>query len=296
MTITVLNSDAAMRRILSLPPAERDAAAREMLDPMKGMYRYFPGAVDVVELHHLGSGFRIDADDERLTAALEKMQQADVWTRVGRAVEHGISVQLEATPDIRVPDLTVLIVLGNPDDDHFMEVNLGMSANGSTTGYLWINVWPSDENLERIEATAVHELNHNLRYANRLWDPMTVTIGEQVVSEGLADAFARELYGDLGYTRIGLGAADQDGVYEKVVAALGITGMQNFTAYVHGDATAIRFGATPVGLPTGAGYAVGNRIVSAYLAVTGKSAAEALLDDREEIIARGVGSQRRDAV
>lgn len=32
-----------------------------------------------------------------------------------------------------------------------------------------------------------------------------VTVGEQVVSEGLADAFARQLYGDeLGYTRIGV--------------------------------------------------------------------------------------------
>lgn len=288
MTVTLLDSDAAMRRILSSPLAERDAAAHDMLDPMAGMYRYFPGAVDVVEMHHLGSGFRIDAHDERLTAALERMQQADVWRRVARAVEHGISVQLEATPDIRVPDLTVLIVLGNPDDDHFMGVNLGMTANGSTTGYLWINMWPSDENLERIEATAVHELNHNLRYANRRWDPMTVTVGEQVVSEGLADAFARQLYGDLGYTRIGLEARGQDGVYDKVVAGLGITGMQNFTAYVHGDATATRFGARPVGLPTGAGYAVGNRIVDTYLAATGKTAAEALLDDREEIIALGV--------
>jgi uncharacterized protein YjaZ len=197
-------------------------------------------------------------------------------------------VQLEATPDIRVPDLTVLIVLGDPDDDHFMDVNLGMSASGSTTGYLWINLWPSDENLERVEATAVHELNHNLRYANRRWDPMTVTVGEQVVSEGLADAFARQLHGDLGYTRIGLEAREQEGVYDTVVAGLGITGMQNFTAYVHGDATAARFGVTPIGLPTGAGYAVGNRILDTYLAATGKTAAEALLDDREEVIARGV--------
>jgi uncharacterized protein YjaZ len=31
-------------------------------------------------------------------------------------------------------------------------------------------------------------------------DP-AVMVGEQIVSEGLADAFARQLYGDLGYTR-----------------------------------------------------------------------------------------------
>lgn len=32
--------------------------------------------------------------------------------------------------------------------------------------------------------------------------------------------------------------------------------MHNVAAHVRGDATAARFGATPVGLPTGAGYAV----------------------------------------
>jgi uncharacterized protein YjaZ len=73
-------------------------------------------------------------------------------------------------------------------------------------------------------------------------------------------------------------------VFAKVVANLDVTGMQNFTAWVHGDAIAARYGATPVGLPTGAGYAVGNRLVDAYLAATGKTAAEALLVDRDEVI------------
>jgi uncharacterized protein YjaZ len=65
--------------------------------------------------------------------------------------------------------------------------------------------------------------------------------------------------------------------------------MQNFTAWVHGDATAARYGATPVGLPTGAGYAVGNRLVDAYLAATGTTAAEALLVDRDEVIRAAMG-------
>ncbi len=58
---------------------------------------------------------------------------------------------------------------------------------------------------------------------------------------------------------------------------------------MHGDAIAARFGATPVGLPTGAGYAVGNRLVDAYLAATGKTAAEALLVDRDEVIRTALG-------
>jgi uncharacterized protein YjaZ len=78
-------------------------------------------------------------------------------------------------------------------------------------------------------------------------------------------------------------------VFAKVVANLDVTGMQNFAAWVHSDTIAARYGATPVGLPTGAGYAVGNRLVDAYLAARGKSAAEGLLVDRDEVIRTAVG-------
>ncbi|WP_154794462.1 DUF2268 domain-containing protein [Occultella kanbiaonis] len=285
MTFTVLDSLTAMREVLGLPVAERAEAARPFLAQAAGMYRYFPGEPDVVELHHLGAGFRLDTDDARYLPALERMADANVWERVEKALADALSVQLEATPGITVPEeIVVLIVLGNPADELFMDVGLGMSGNGSVTGYLWLNLWPSEENLARIEASTVHELNHNLRYANRVWDPTTVTVGEHVVSEGLADAFARQLYGDLGYTRIGLAGLADDAVFAKVVTGLDVTGMQNFTAWVHGDAHARRYGATPVGLPTGAGYSAGNRLVDAYLAATGRTAAQALLADREDVI------------
>jgi uncharacterized protein YjaZ len=256
-----------------------------MLEPAAGMYRYFPGKPDLVALHHMGGGFRVDREDERALPALDALRDADAWGRIERALHGGLARQLEATPGIATPEeLRGLLVLGDAADRHFMDVALGMTANGSVAGYLWICVWPSEENLARLEAVAVHELNHNLRYCTVPWDPATVTVGEQIVSEGLADAFARQLYGDLGYARIGLPSLHDDAVFAKVVANLDITGMQNFAAWVHGDAIAARFGATPVGLPTGAGYAVGNRLVDAYLAATGKTAAEALLVDRDEVI------------
>jgi uncharacterized protein YjaZ len=282
VTIDVLDTYPAMHRILTSPLDARPAQLEEMLRPVEGMYRHFPGERDLVALHHMGAGFRVDRDDPAALPALVALRPA--WDRVATALDDALAVQLAATPAVAVPDIQVVIVLGDSSDAHFMDVNLGMSANGSTTGYLWLNFWPSPENLARVEATAVHELNHNLRYATSAWNPATVTVGEQVVSEGLADAFARQLYGELGYTRIGVAAQHDDAVYEKVVAGLGITGMRNFAAYVHGDATAARFGGTPVGLPTGAGYAVGNRLVDAYLDRTGQTAAEALLADAAEVI------------
>lgn len=80
-----------------------------------------------------------------------------------------------------------------------------------------------------------------------------------------------------------------DAVFEKVLTGLDVTGMQYFAAWVHGDETVLRYGGTPVGLPTGAGYAVGNRLVDAYLAATGRTAAEALRSDSREVIDTALG-------
>jgi uncharacterized protein YjaZ len=294
MTITVLDTYSAMKQILQASAADRDDLLRLMLEPIRGMYRYFPGDVDLVAIHQRSSGFPIDRDEERCLDALETLVAAGAWERMQHALDDALAVQLAAIPGLEVPDITVLVVLGDPGDTHFMRPSLGMTGNGGISGYIVITLWPFPENLARLEATAVHELNHNLRYSpgGVVWNPMTVTVGEQVVSEGLADAFARQLYGDeLGYTRIGVPPLHDEAVFAKVVSGLDVTGMQNFTAWVHGDTIAEHFGATPVGLPTGAGYAVGNRLVDTYLAASGQTAAQALHVKSSEVIAAALNHE-----
>lgn len=291
MTITVVDTYSSTKRILEAPAADRAGLLLSMLEQVKGMYRYFPGEVDLVEMHRRSAGFPIDRDEDRCLEALETLASAQAWERMQTAVDAALDVQLAATPGIHVPDITVLVVLGDPADTHFTGPALGITGSGGISGYIVITLWPSPENVARVEATIVHELNHNLRYSpgGVVWNPMTVTVGEHVVSEGLADAFARQRYGDLGYTRIGVPHLSDDKVFAKVLTGLEVTGMQNFAAWVHGDTIAKHFGATPVGLPTGAGYAAGNRLVDTYLKATGLTAAQALHTPSTEIIAATVG-------
>ncbi|WP_378732899.1 DUF2268 domain-containing protein [Nocardia brasiliensis] len=288
MTITVLDSYSAMKQILRAPVGDREDMLRSMLDPIAGMYRYFPGEVDLVAFHRQSAGFPLDRDEQRCLDAIEKLAAAGAWERMQQAMDEASAVLLAATPGFQAPDITVLLLLGDPSDANFMGPSLGVTGFGGISGYIAITLWPYPENLERVECTAVHELHHNLRYSpgGVVWDPATVAVGEQVVGEGLADAFARQLYGaDLGYARIGVPTLHDDAVFTKVVSGLDITGMQNFTAWVHGDTIAEHLGVTPVGLPTGAGYSAGNRLVDAYLAATGKTAAQALHADSAEVIA-----------
>ncbi len=277
-----------MKQILRAPAGDREDMLRSMLDPIAGMYRYFPEEVDLVAFHRQSAGFPLDRDEQRCLDALETLAEAGTWERVQQALYAAAAELLAATPGFHAPDITVLLLLGDPGDANFMGPSLGVTGFGGISGYIMITLWPYPENLERLECTAVHELHHNLRYSpgGVVWDPMTVTVGEHVVGEGLADAFARQLYGDdLGYARLGVPSLHDDAVFAKVVSGLDITGMQNFTAWVHGDTIAEHLGVTPVGLPTGAGYSAGNRLVDTYLAVTGKTAAQALHADSAEIIA-----------
>lgn len=288
MSITVLDTYSAMRRILLAPVADRVDLLRSMLEANKGMYRFHPGELDLVAVHLQSSGFPVDRDEERCLDALETLAAAGAWERMQRALDDALAVLLEATPGLQAPEITVLVVLGDPGDKHFMGPCLGLTGFGGISGNIAITLWPYPENVARLEATAVHELHHNLRWSpgGVVWDPMTVTVGEHIVGEGLADAFARQLYGDeLGPARIGVPHLHDDEVFAKVLTGLDVTGMQNFTAWVHGDPGAEHLGVTPVGLPMGAGYAAGNRLVDTYLAATGQTAAQALHADASEIIA-----------
>ncbi len=113
--------------------------------------------------------------------------------------------------------------------------------------------------------------------------------GEQVIAEGLAEAFVRELYGESALAPYAKPARCDEAAYRKVVANLGVSGMQHLSAYVHGDETTRRFGGTPVGLPTGAGYAAGLRLVDAHLAATGLTVAQSTALPSAEIIANALG-------
>ncbi|WP_312170851.1 DUF2268 domain-containing putative Zn-dependent protease [Microbacterium sp.] len=292
MTLTLIDSATATARILDAPSESLDDLVREMWQPMAGMYHFIPGGPDLAAVHRQSFGFDTDFDTDgpisQLREGLEALIAADAWRRVETALHNGIAALEASIPDLTVPDLTVLLVLGDPANRHFVDEVQGLSGFGGISGYISLTLWPTPRVLDRLEAIAVHELHHNVRYSpgGIVWDPTTVTVGEHVVSEGLADVFATELYGDAGYTHF---VADEtrtdDAVLAKVVSGLDVTGMQDFAAWVLGDATARMFGSTPVGLPTGAGYAAGARIVEAYRDATGRSAAEAVHVPASEILA-----------
>ncbi|WP_151952334.1 DUF2268 domain-containing protein [Brevibacterium sp. Marseille-P9724] len=287
MTISMIDSAAKMRAMLDCPPERWQEAARRLWEPMSGMYFFNPGELDLAAVHRQNFGFGPEAPRQQVVDALRRLEKAAAWHRIEAALAQGAADLAAANPSLRIPDVTALLVLGDPTNRHFMDEIKGLSAFGGISGYIAITLWPTDEVLNRLEAIALHELHHNVRYSpgGIMWNPQTVTVGEHVIAEGLADLFAAHSYGDRGYTHF---VADEtrtsDEVLQRVVHGLEVTGMQDFAAWVLGDATARLFGSTPVGLPTGAGYAAGTRIVQTYLDTTSRTAAECVTTPAEEIL------------
>lgn len=274
--------------MVSSSPEDWQDAARRLWQSMAGMYFFIPGGPDLAAVHTQNFGFGPDAANDEILGAIDDLERADAWGRIERALDMGLRELASANPTLTVPDLKVLLVLGDPTNRHFMDEIRGLSAFGGISGYIAITVWPTKEVLDRLEGIALHELHHNVRYSpgGVVWEPQTVTVGEHVVAEGLADLFAVGLVGEQGFTHfVSQETRTSNAVLHRVGEGLAVIGMQDFAAWVLGDASARLFGATPVGLPTGAGYAAGARIVTAYLDATGQPAAAAVTTPAEEILA-----------
>ncbi|MEU6864657.1 DUF2268 domain-containing putative Zn-dependent protease [Streptomyces sp. NPDC046876] len=286
MKIVVHDTASAMLDLLRRPMAQRQDALREMLAPLQNVMSV--AGVDAVLMHRMGSGFRIDHEDPRYVTALRQMQEARVWDRIETCLAVAAQRLREAAPGVGSAETVhVVLVLGNPDDELLTVRNAGYLGMGGFPGAIQLTMWPTPTSLAKIGYAAAHELHHNVRYANVVWNPVTVTLGEQVVAEGLAEAFVRELAGEqaVGPWATALTGPDADAAYERIVAAIDVAGMQNLPAYVYGDATAQRMGQQPVGLPDFAGYAAGLRIADAHLATSGLTAAQSVALPAREVLA-----------
>ena len=286
LEIAVHRDADALTALLRLPVADRAAA----LDAINRLGDKDPIAPMLAAAHQSGDGFRVSSDDPRYPEALARMVRADAWGQVQRELERAWAAVSAALPGIQHPTrIDVQLTLGNPDDATFINKTLGYYGMGSMPGRIWLVQWPTDYNLSRIGACAVHEFSHNLRYSTLGW---TGTVGEWVIAEGLAEALAVQVCGpdSTGAWYAGLSPEAVDTAEQKVLAAL--DSAENPTAYVLGDATALKMGGSEIGMPHMGGYAVGRRLVERYLEATGKTAAAATADPHQAIIAAAVAKVR----
>jgi uncharacterized protein YjaZ len=288
--IVVHDDAAAMKQLLTLPASRRLSA----LAAMRGISEFDEAAMKMLrQIHEVGDGFRVGVDDARYPPALARLVQADAWGQLRRDLDRAWEYQRSVLPGIHHPEtVDVVLTLGNPDDDVFMDRTLGYYGMGSNPGQIWMVAWPTDYNVTRIGACGVHELAHNFRTPNV---EGMFNLAEWVVQEGLAEVFTVEVCGldSTGGWYAGVTGTVLEAAWSKVTGAFGTGGsFEDWTPYVLGDDVSSRIGLRPAGVPHMGGYAVGRRIIERYLAATGLRAAQAIVRPTSEILA-GVGLAAR---
>jgi uncharacterized protein YjaZ len=281
--IDVHDDAAAMKHLFTLPAAAR----LDALAAMRGISTFDEEPLkQLKQIHEQGDGFRVNVDDPRYLEALQRLIEADAWGQVRRDLARAWEYQRSVLPGIRHPDrIEVVLTLGNPDEEIFMQRTLGYYGMGAVPGSIWMVVWPTDYNLTRIGACGVHELVHNLRTPNV---ESRFNLAEWVIHEGLAEVFTVEVCGpdSTGAWYAGVTGPALDEAFEKITGAFGAgTSFPDWTPYVLGDAVAERMGLRTAGIPHMGGYAVGRRIIERYIEKTGLKAAQAIVRPTAEILA-----------
>jgi uncharacterized protein YjaZ len=293
MRIETLDVLEGLRAALEAPAHEQESALdARVVQPLRVFWERFammmpqatplheraPSAIAAgIGLYHTG------LDAARGLAALDALRASDALGHCVRGLE-AAAVRLDpAAHGADAERVRFALALGDPAHyDPRMDQYTGV---GMIPGELLVTVFPTAFNVPRLPAIAVHELNHNVRFRVEPWSPAT-TVGKYLVDEGVAECFAAEMYGEamLGRWTTGLSVAEVDALRPRYREGIDVTGFNEIRGWIFGDWSAERLGHAKVGVPDFAGYAVGYRLVRAFLDRTGTSAAEATYLPWREIV------------
>jgi uncharacterized protein YjaZ len=285
MELVTIDALSGLREALKAPKTKRVKVFDEkVMEPLRPFWEPFlsrmPGGDEhahedpALRAAKTFNFFTPDLDVESGLGALDKLDQAGTWAESVATIERAWAALAPETHEIELDKILFAFALGDPAK---LEGQSGYTGFGGMPGLVMILAWPTDENLAKLPAAGAHELNHNIRFSFEPFHPVDTTVGQYIVAEGLAEAFAAEVCGadNLGPWASALSADQVAEVAPRFRDAIDVNGFNEIRGYIFGDWAAEKSGYKPQGLPDFAGYTVGYEVVRAFLDHSGKSASEA---------------------
>lgn len=293
MNIKALRSDYIYRKVAKAPLEEKVELFRsEMLAPFMRKWDIQqipfkadePTGFDVLMLNNMMNRSP-DQITSQIESEIELISSEVFWANCHDAVRKSVFSFIEHGIKLPVSEYLFTIQLGNPASRSLM-LSEGYSGDGGIPGYILCTLVPNEYTLPRVKAALAHECNHNVRYQFIDWDP-TVTLGELIVSEGLAENYATFMYGQelLGpwVARTSESTLNQH-IKPVLKEQLQVTGFDKITPYLYGDEIAKLQNFEPAHMPYCAGYACGYYLIRHYLRKTGKTIFEATITPADNIL------------
>ena len=294
MKVNELRSDVIYGKMLAAEPEKRDDIFRyELMSPFQHKWDCYhiplkasaKGGYDIImACRMLGLLVPDDFTDETKTQN-DLLGDNDLWQRCRESIERSLECFEKdgIVPPVREYLYTLLLANGK---NAYTRMNGNYCGDGGIPGYIMAWLVPGADTTRRLHAALAHETNHNVRFQYQKWHD-DITLGEMIVSEGLAECFAVELYGEeLAGPWVTKTDMEKDGsmIREKIHDALDVQGLEQLNAYLYGDEMAEMQGYFPVGLPYCAGYACGYHLIRHFLKKTGISITQATIMPAEDIL------------
>lgn len=294
MKVTFVRSDGIYSKIMKAPfDKKNDIYRYELMMPFEKKWACYgvpmkaatPHGYDVIMASEMLGHIPPTKVDETQQDNIECISSDSLWSDCKQSIEKSLRCFSEAGIELPVQEYLFTILLANAESP-YISMNEGYCGDGGIPGYIFSWLVPNDYTLEHLPVALAHETNHNVRFQFIKWRN-DITLGEMVVSEGLAENFSTYLYGE-DKTGPWVKKTDMETLNEYIKPiiydGLNIQGLENLNAYLYGDEMAALQNYPPVGLPYCAGYACGYHLVKYYLQKTGKSIVEATLLPASEIL------------
>lgn len=273
--------------------AEPDADKRQQLylklfvNPWQQMMSMMSGSGDDPLAGARAWGWLLPDQVEQTAVLLAKMEAVHAW-EVGRdALETALARFAPYAAQIPFEMVNGWLLLADPARSNPLERGYTGATHWMQPQFLGQFWEPNEYNLSRLGGLIAHEMHHLIRLRAFPWDMQHTSVADYIIIEGTAEAFAATLFGEdkVGYYVTDFNEAELETARRLVRAGLNATGFNLIRSYIFGDALAARSGFEPLGgMPTYGGYAIGYRVVQAFLERSGCSIEETTFLPAMEIV------------
>ena len=228
-------------------------------------------------------GFADISNDKQIRQGMTGLKDHNADKIAEKTIKNCIEMVDKAGLKVNADEIIFGMFVADPNK---LQLQKGYTGFGGIPGFIMVNIYPNAYNKPKIPAVIAHEFHHNIRFSYFNWDHGHVSVGDYLVIEGLADSFAKELYGaeQLGPWVTSMDKDDLEYSTDVIGEALNIKGFAEVSSYMFGDEIAKQEGYQPVGLSFCAGYAVGYEVVQSFMKKNNITIYEASLLSSKEII------------
>ncbi len=203
MNVNVIRSDGIYAKIMKAPFDKKDDIYRyEMMMPFEKKLACYsiplkattPNGYDVIMASAMLGHIVPTKVDETQRDNIARISSDSLWIDCKQSIQRSLNCFSKAGVELPVQEYLFTILLANAESPYTI-MNEGYCGDGGIPGYIMAWLIPNDYTIEHLPVALAHETNHNVRFQFIKWKN-DITLGEMMVSEGLAENFATYLYGE----------------------------------------------------------------------------------------------------